>query len=567
MDNRDFPGMCRTIVDEILSWDPSYSTQLGWRKYDHLMMDPSMEARDHRVERLSEFMRMVGKFKDAELEPDHIIDRDLAMYMFRLREFEISRLRIPEQMSIAEDEIGRSLFFLFVRDDQPFDVRARALISRLEKTPAFLEAARRTLVRPYRMWTELALTTGKELPSLLELIKSVAAMKLTSDEVMMRLSGATADAQDAIVAYERWLFEEVLPEAHDENTITAEDFEEYMQLKEFGVTADEALEVGDIGLKMADKQRLKVAKELSPSGKPSDAIRKMKEDHPPTFEGALKSYREWIESARDFVISNGLATIPNGEKLLVIETPQFMRRQMPFAAQYEPGKYSGCMTGLFLVTPHDSNLQLLMEHNHASIANTSVHEGYPGHHLQGICSNQNPSDIRTISASPCFGEGWALYCENMMFEKGFQNSQLGKLAQLNDLVFRIVRVRADVGLARKTMTPEEVAALLVKETGMDEGAALDDAKSYTYGMTYYMSYFIGMLEMLRLREEVESALGERFDLREFHDSLLYAGCLPMHFMRRVEALRLKRDYGVDLPDSKETLLEFIRRRSSEGMEF
>jgi uncharacterized protein (DUF885 family) len=567
MDNRDFPGMCRTIVDEILSWDPSYSTQLGWRKYDHLMMDPSREALDHRVGRLSEFIRMVDEFEDAELEPDQIIDRNLATYMFRLRKFEISRLRIPEQMSVAEDEIGRSLFFLFVRDDQPFDVRAKALTSRLEKTPAFLEAVRKTLIRPYRMWTELALTTGKELPSLLELIKSVAVVKLTSEEEIMRLSSALVDAQEAIIAYERWLSEEVLPEAHDENSITANDFEEYMRLKEFGVTADEALEVGDIGLKMADRQRLKVAKELVPSGKPSDAICRMKADHPPTFEGVLKSYRERIEHARDFVITNGLATVPNGEKLLVIETPQFMRRQMPFAAQYEPGKYSRCLTGLFLVTPPDGNLQLLMEHNHASIANTSVHEGYPGHHLQGICSNQNPSHIRALSAAPCFGEGWALYCESMMFDKGFQNSQLGKLAQLNDLVFRIVRVRMDVSLARKTMTPEEAAKLLVKETGMEGGAALDDVKSYTYGMTYYMSYFIGMLEMLKLREEVESALGGQFDLREFHDSLLCAGCLPMHFIRRVEALRLKRDYGVELPDSKETLLEFIRRRSSEGAEF
>ncbi len=567
MDNRDFPGMCRAIVDEILSWDPSYSTQLGWRKYDHLMMDPSSDAKDHMVERLTEFIRMVDAFEDSELEPDQIIDRDLAKHMFRLRKFEITRLRLPEQMSIAEDEIGRSLFFLFVRDDQPFEVRAKALTSRLEKTPTFLEAARKTLIRPYRMWTELALTTGKELPSLLELIKNVATVNLTSDEEMMRLSSAAADAQEAIVAYERWLLEDILPQAHDENSITAEDFEEYMRLKEFGVTADEALEVGDIGLRMANRQRLKIASKMTPSGRLADAIRTMKDDHPPTFEAALKSYRDQIGLAREFVKSRALATIPQGERLLVIETPQFMRCEMPFAAQFEPGKYSGCMTGLFVVTPHDGNLELLKEHNHATIANTSVHEGYPGHHLQGICSNKNPSDIRTLSESPCFGEGWALYCESMMFNEGYQNSPLGKLAQLNDLVFRIVRVKADVCLARKTMTPEDVATLLVKETGMEEGAALDEARSYTYAMTYYMSYFIGMLEMLRLREDVESALGDRFDLREFHDSLLYAGCLPMHFMRRVEALRLRRDYDVDLPEPKETLLEFIRRHSSEGAEF
>ena len=86
-------------------------------------------------------------------------------------------------------------------------------------------------------------------------------------------------------------------------------------------------------------------------------------------------------------------------------------------------------------------------------------------------------------------------------------------------------------------------------------------------MTYYMSYFLGMLEMLRLREDVEAALGERFDLRQFHDSLLNAGCLPMHYMRRVEMLRLRRDYDAELPDTKESLLEYVRRRFDEGREF
>ena len=82
-----------------------------------------------------------------------------------------------------------------------------------------------------------------------------------------------------------------------------------------------------------------------------------------------------------------------------------------------------------------------------------------------------------------------------------------------------------------------------------------------------MSYFLGMLEMLRLRENVETALGDRFDLKQFHDSLLNAGCLPMHYMRRVEQLRLKRDHGVELPDAKESLLEYAAKRIDEGKGF
>ena len=567
MRERDFADLSRSVVDEILSWDPSYATQLGMRKYDHHMMDPSKEAFDHQVARLSEFIEMVEEFEDGQLTPDQVIDRDLAAYMFRLRRFEISRLRIHEQTSFAEAEIGRALFFLFVRDDRPLEARMDAVVSRLDKTPEFLHSARKTLSHPYRMWVEMALAVGKELPTFIELIRAAALAELKSEEPMMRLSSAAEKAMEALIAYERWLLEDVLPEAGDENSISSEDLGEYMKLKEFDTTPDEAIEISGISLNMVNRQRVELAKKMDPNGTLSSALHAMKQEHTATFEGVLKAYREWIGKARDFVISRNLATVPDGEKLLVIETPQFMRRQAPFAAQYEPGKYSESMTGLFLVTPDESNPELLKEHCYAAIANTSVHEGYPGHHLQGICSNQNPSDIRTLSASPCFGEGWALYCEGMMFSQGFQKTDTGKLAQLNDLAFRIVRVKADVCLARKAMTPEEVADLLTRETGMERNAALDEARSYTQGITYYMSYFLGMLEMLRLREDVEAALGDRFDLRQFHDSLLNAGCLPMHYMRRVERLRLKRDHDVELPDPRESLIEYVRKRIDEGRGF
>ena len=563
----DFADLCRSVVDEILSWDPSYATQLGLRKYDHHLMNPCKEAFGHQARRLSDFTEMVGEFSDHQLTPDQVIDRDLAAYLFRLRRFEISRLRIHEQTSIAEYEIGRSLFFLFIRDDRPLEDRMTAMTSRLEKTPEFLERARGTLSRPYRMWLEMALAVGRELPSLIELIRAAALDGLRSEETAMRLSGAVDDAADALVGYERWLQEDMLPDAYDENTISSDDLREYMRLKGLDATPDEAVEISDISLDMVNTQRLEIAGRLGASGTLAGALHSMKQDHPATFEGVLKSYREWIGKAREFVVSRNLATVPSGEKLLVIETPQFMRRQAPFAAQYEPGKYSKSMTGLFLVTPDESNPELLKEHCYAAIANTSVHEGYPGHHLQGICSNQNPSDIRTLSASPCFGEGWALYCEGMMFSEGFQKTDMGELARLNDLVFRIVRVRADVCLSRGTMTPEDVSNLLVKETGMERNAALDDARSYTLGMTYYMSYFLGMLEMLRLREDVEAALGDRFDLKQFHDSLLNAGCLPMHYMRRVERLRLKRDYDVELQEPDNSLLEYVKKRLEEGREF
>jgi uncharacterized protein (DUF885 family) len=546
-------------MDEILSWDPSFATQLGWHKYDHEVMDPRQSALDRQRQRLSDFITSMETFDAEGLSEDQELDRDLAVYLFRLRTFEMTRLRIHEQMSIAEEEIGRSLFFLFARDYLPLETRIEAIISRLEKTPLFLDRARTVLVKPCGMWNEIAAETGKRLPMFLNTIRQMGMARLENGDQMIRLSSAIEVALNSINSYEDWLVNDVLPRSRPISEIGATDYEEFMRLKEVGVSPEEALEIANLGLKATSEQRKKLAAEMAPSGLLKDAIRTMKEDHPKTFEAVLKAYRDKIEEARTFVLQKKLVTVPEGERLVVVETPHFMRHIAPFAAQYEPGKYCSDMKGLFLVTPDEGNLELLKEHCHAMIANTAVHEGYPGHHIQGIHANSHPSHIRTLSTAPCFAEGWALYCERLMIEEGFQRSATHKLAQLNDLVFRIARVTADVSLARKTMSAEEVADMLVAQTGMERQAALNEAKSYTYAMTQYLSYFIGMLRLLQLREDVERALGERFDLKAFHDSILSAGCLPIHYMRRVERIRLKRDFGVDLPHPEESLLEFTRR--------
>ena len=77
--------------------------------------------------------------------------------------------------------------------------------------------------------------------------------------------------------------------------------------------------------------------------------------------------------------------------------------------------------------------------------------------------------------------------------------------------------------------------------------------------TYYSSYFLGKLGIMQLRDETEAAMGDKFSMKFFHDSLLYAGCMPMAFMRRALAMRLKDQYGIELGDQKESLYGYAMR--------
>lgn len=556
-----FQRFTESMLDEVLSWDPAQATQLGWRKYDSLMSDPSRESLTGRAERLKELMRDLEAFSDAQLSPDERIDRDLAVHLFKSKVFEIETLRMHEKMAQATEEIGNALFFLFFRDDGPLEDRMDAMISRLERVPEYLERSMETLVSPCKLWNEIALETGRQLAQFFDSIESHALDMFGRTERTARLSKAAVAARAALERYNRWLEETVIPVADGRCYFAPEVFHEYLRLKGFDMTPDEALKVGEAHLARTRDRMAEVARQIVGSGSVEEALERMKSDHPEGFGEVLSCYREEIRRARELLIAKDLATIPDGERLLVIETPRFMRHTAPFAAQYEPGKFTSDRTGLFLVTPSE-NLDVLRDHSRALICNTAVHEGYPGHHLQGICANTNPSFVRVLSASMDFGEGWALYCEELMLSQGYNDTPEGRMAQLSDLMFRVVRVIADVRLARGEMTAEQVADMIVRETGMQREAALSDAKSYTYCPTSYLSYFLGKMALLQLLEDVKTAMGDRFSLKFFHDTLLYAGCLPIPFMRRELALRLREEYGIDLGEPKERVYEFAMRNAS-----
>lgn len=555
--NHLFLQLTESILDEVLSWDPTQASQLGWRKYDERLRDFSSEAFKHQAQRLKEILTELEDFPEENLCEEERIDKDLAVHLFKLRIFEIEKLRMHEKMALATEDLGSALFFLFTRDD-PLERRLDAITSRLEKVPDYLERSKSSLVSPCRLWNEIALETGKAIGGFLDTIEAHAFEMLGRNERTLRLSTAIATARKAVDDYSRWLESDVLPRAHTPPHMPAEIYDEYLRLKGFGITPDEALRVGELHLRETKARMASAAKEIVGSESIEHALNRMKSTHPPDYDSVLEHYRKDIRRARDFIIEKDLATIPDGEQLSVIETPSFMRHIAPFAAQFEPGKYTGARTGLFLVTPSD-NPETIKEHCYALIRNVAVHEGYPGHHLQGICANTHHSFVRALSLSMDFGEGWALYCEELMLEQGFTNDPEGRLAQLSDLMFRVVRVSADVKLARGETTPEEVASILTRETNMPWDAALSEARSYSHCPTYYLSYFIGKMALSQLLDDVKEAMGPRFSLKLFHDTLLYAGCLPISFMRREMAMRLREGYGIELPGPTERLADYALR--------
>jgi uncharacterized protein (DUF885 family) len=184
-----------------------------------------------------------------------------------------------------------------------------------------------------------------------------------------------------------------------------------------------------------------------------------------------------------------------------------------------------------------NNPTAMREHNYASISNTSIHEAYPGHHLQLAVAAKHPSLTRILVDAPEFVEGWGMYSELMMREQGFDDGPAFRLAMHTDAIWRACRIILDIRMHRGEIALEDAVAFLVEQTSFEEANARAEVHRYTYTPTYQLSYLLGRVLLLQLRADEQRRLGPRFHLKTFHDTLLRNGSLPISFQRRLLAGR------------------------------
>ena len=175
----------------------------------------------------------------------------------------------------------------------------------------------------------------------------------------------------------------------------------------------------------------------------------------------------------------------------------------------------------------------MREHNFSSIGNTSIHEAYPGHHLQLDTARRHPSLTRMLADAPEFVEGWGMYAELMMREQGFDAGPSSRLAMHTDAIWRACRIILDVRMHRGEMMVEEATDFLVEQTSFERPNAFAEIQWYTYRPTYPLSYLVGRTLLMGLRADEQRRLGDGFSLKAFHDTLLRNGSLPISFHRRL----------------------------------
>ena len=211
-----------------------------------------------------------------------------------------------------------------------------------------------------------------------------------------------------------------------------------------------------------------------------------------------------------------------------------IRRVEPFkeatapGAYYQGGSMDGSRPGIFYANLRDMN-----EVPKWSMPTLAYHEGVPGHHWQISIAQElkGVPQFRKVLPFTAYAEGWALYCEWLAKQAGwYDNDQFGDLGRLRDEMLRAVRLVVDTGIHAKHWTREQAIAYMRDKTGIGEKEVKAEIERYIANPGQACAYKVGMLKIRELRTRAQQKLGDKFDQREFHDTLLKNGSLPLEIL-------------------------------------
>jgi uncharacterized protein (DUF885 family) len=301
------------------------------------------------------------------------------------------------------------------------------------------------------------------------------------------------------------------------------------------MTADEIHELGlaEVDRIQAEMLEIFAAEGYDPSLGVKALFDELAEDdrfyYPDTDDGRaqiLEDYAKIIDEI-EAGMSQAFNMMPKAD-VEVRRVPEFSEKTAP-GAYYNGPSRDGSRPGIFYANLYD--IKATPKYGMRTLA---YHEAVPGHHFQTALQTEMEGvpEFRKEAGFTAFSEGWALYAERIAWEMGYQEDPYDNLGRLQAELFRAVRLVVDTGIHARRWTREEAIDYMLENTGIAESDVVSEIERYIVIPGQATAYKVGMMELLRLRSEAQQALGDDFDIREFHDVVLMNGDLPLIAVRQ-----------------------------------
>jgi len=266
----------------------------------------------------------------------------------------------------------------------------------------------------------------------------------------------------------------------------------------------------------------------------AERVRIVMEDPAYQFPNTDKGRADMIAYLEDFdrrvmtIAADYFITIPP-QPLEIVRVPEYSQDSSP-GGYYNGPALDGSRPGRFYI-----NQKQTADNPRWTLPTLMIHEGSPGHHFQISTSQliEGVPLLRRLSPFNAFSEGWALYSERIAkTDMGlYDNDPLGDLGRLQAEMFRAVRLVVDTGMHAKRWSREQAIEYMITKTGMTTEEVTREIERYVVWPGQATAYKTGQLALLAMREEAELKLGERFDLREFHEAILMNGAMPLDILK------------------------------------
>jgi len=512
---------------------------------------PDAPTRAKQLAFTDEWLEKLRKLNADKLSPNQRTDLAVLLNKLQYDRWKLAVYRDFE-WNPAQYNVAQPLDLILNTEYAAKPQRLRTILKRLADVPAYYQAAQASILHPTREHTQLAISQA---PGTLVVLADVGkaaqeSAQLTAQEKAI-FAQRVANAGSAVLAWVDYLSD---LDKSQEQMQRARPFrlgkELYEQKFAFEIqsasTAEQtyrkALAARDDLLTRMDA----LADQLWPqtmgsASKPNDRIRKigmvidklsLQHVAPADF---LPEIRRQIPQLQDYVIKNNLVTIDPSKPLVVRETPLY-QRGVAGASIDAPGPYRPKDKTYYNVTPLDGLTpqqaeSSLREYNNWMLQILNIHEAIPGHYTQLMNANRSPSLVKSLFGNGAMIEGWAVYGERMMLESGYGNNAPELMLMWCKWNLRSVsNTILDYSVHVLGMNRDQAMDLLVRQAFQTPQEAAEKWRRVQLSSVQLTSYFSGYSDIVELRERRKQQLGERFNLKEFHDQFLSYGNAPVRII-------------------------------------
>ncbi|HEL3193991.1 TPA: DUF885 domain-containing protein [Stenotrophomonas maltophilia] len=552
-----FADLSKRALDTWMQLSPVSATQIGDHRYDSELDDLSAAGQQKTLAAYKALLGELDKIEVAKLGRENQVDAAILRNQLQSEIWNAEVLQSGKwDPQLYNGIAGSAIYGLMAREFAPLPERLKSATARMEKLPAIFAQARENL-DPARVPKIHAETVAKQNKGILSIVDTFITPHIGElpQADQQRLQAAIDGLKKAVDEQQTWLDKTLVPNAKGDFRIGAEKYDQKLKFAlNSSLSRQEIGERARAELKRVREDMYGIAQTVlkDKPGAPEMPAQPTDEQQQKAIEAALElayadkpardkvvdDAKAALEQSTAFVREHDLMTLPDAPVDIIL-MPEF-QRGVAVAYCDSPGPLDKNLKTFYAVSPipDDWNEKqvdsFLREYNSRMIHLLSIHEGTPGHYLEGWHSAKFPSTLRAVLRSGLFAEGWAVYTERMMQEQGYLNNDpLFHLVQLKFYLRTISNAILDQGVHVDNWDREKAMHLMTHDAFQQESEAAGKWVRAQLTSAQLPTYFVGAQEHFDTRKAVQEKLGDKFNLKAYHDQVLSYGAPPVRFARQL----------------------------------